>query len=141
MGTEALRGAGDLSRTDLLRFEARRRFFFNPIRYTSMGLSVCEAMMLGLPIVGLATTEMATAIENGVSGFVDTDERKLIEAMRALIYDPAEARRLGEGARRAARERFAIERFIRDWNDALGTVTGAARLPVRATAGREGMSA
>ncbi len=46
--------------------ESRYRFFFNPIRYTSLGLAVCEAMMLGMPIVGLATTEMTTAVENGV---------------------------------------------------------------------------
>ena len=71
----------------------------------------CEAMMLGVPIVGLATTEMVTAIENGVSGYVDTDVRRLIERMRDLLADPAEARRLGEGARRVARERFGIERF------------------------------
>jgi NAD(P)-dependent dehydrogenase (short-subunit alcohol dehydrogenase family) len=30
-----------------------------PVRYTSLGLAVCEAMMLGLPIIGLATTETA----------------------------------------------------------------------------------
>jgi len=40
------------------------RFFFNPIRYTSLGLAVCEAMMVGMPIIGLATTEMATTVQN-----------------------------------------------------------------------------
>jgi glycosyltransferase involved in cell wall biosynthesis len=144
MGTEPLGGAGDLRRDELLRFEARRRFFFNPIRYTSMGLSVCEAMMLGMPVIGLATTEMATAIENGVSGYVDTDERKLLDAMRALLDDPAEAARLGAGARRAAQERFGIERFIHDWNNALGEVAGVpgGLRPVRGgRAEKEGISA
>jgi glycosyltransferase involved in cell wall biosynthesis len=141
MGTEALGGAGDLARDDLLRFEAQRRFFFNPIRYTSMGLSVCEAMMLGMPVVGLATTEMATAIENGVSGYVDTDERALVYAMRALLDDPAAAARLGAGARRAAEERFGIDRFVRDWNDALGLVTGVQGTSAAAPAGKEGITA
>lgn len=126
MASEALGGAGDLPRDQLMEFVAQRRFFFNPIRYTSMGLAVCEAMMIGMPIVGLATAEMATAIENNVSGYVDTDERKLIDVMNRLIDDPAEAKRLGEGARRAARERFGIERFVREWDEALRFVVGVS---------------
>jgi hypothetical protein len=124
MGSEELGGAGDLPRDDLFAYAARRRLFFNPIRYTSMGLAVCEAMMLGMPIVGFATTEMARNVENGVSGFVDTDERRLHDAIQALIDDRGEAGRLGEGARRFAKERFGIERFTRDWDDALRFVVG-----------------
>jgi glycosyltransferase involved in cell wall biosynthesis len=46
-----------------------------------------------------------------------------VEAMTALLRDPAQARRLGEGARRTALERFHIDRFARDWHDALLHVT------------------
>ena len=127
MAAEESGGLGEIPHDQLPEFVARYRFFFNPIRYTSLGLAVLEAMMLGVPIVGLATTEMARAIENGVSGYVDTDLNALTERMRALLADPAEARRLGEGARRVARERFAIERFARDWDDALRLVTSTER--------------
>jgi glycosyltransferase involved in cell wall biosynthesis len=54
-----------------------------------MGLAVCEAMMLGMPIVGLATTEMAVAVRNGVSGYVETDVHRLVAHMRRLLADPA----------------------------------------------------
>lgn len=38
------------------------RFMFNPIRFTSLGPAVIEAMIVGLPIAALATTEIvATA--------------------------------------------------------------------------------
>ncbi|WP_231729844.1 glycosyltransferase family 1 protein [Pedobacter sp. Leaf176] len=47
MGTEAY-GIGEVFHPQLPGFLARYRFFFNPIRYTSMGLAVCEAMMLGM---------------------------------------------------------------------------------------------
>jgi hypothetical protein len=124
MGSEAIGGEGDLSREALASFVARRRFFFNPIRYTSLGLAVCEAMMLGAPIIGLATTEMPAVIENGVSGYVDTDVTRLREHMLELLRDPGEAARLGAGARRAAEERFNIARFVRDWEDAFALVTG-----------------
>lgn len=127
MRSKEFDGLGEIPHRDLPEFESHYRFFFNPIRYTSMGLAVCEAMMLGMPIVGLATTEMATAVQNGVSGFVDTDVSRLIGHMRRLLDDPDEARRLGEGARRYAQERFSIQRFIRDWNEAFTLVAGRGR--------------
>src|SRR5262249_9632375 len=102
MGSEELGGLGEIPPPELPAFEARYRFFFNPIRYTSLGLAVLEAMMVGMPVVGLATTEMVTVVENGVSGYLDTKVEELIAHMRGLLGSPAEARRLGEGARRAA---------------------------------------
>lgn len=123
MGAAEAGGLGEVQHAELPAFAARYRYFFNPIRYTSMGLAVVEAMMAGLPIVGFATTEMATAIENGESGFVDTDPGRLVEKMRLLMRDRGEARRLGRGARRAALARFGIERFVADWNAAYQRVT------------------
>jgi glycosyltransferase involved in cell wall biosynthesis len=108
-------GLGEVRHSDLPAFAARYRFFFHPVRYTSLGLAVCEAMMLGMPIVGLATTELVTVIENGVSGYTATSVEPLVERMRELVADPSEARRLGAGARATALERFGIERFASDW--------------------------
>jgi glycosyltransferase involved in cell wall biosynthesis len=116
MESQELGGLGEVSHDDLPRMMCRYRFLFNPIRYTSLGLSVCEAMALGLPVVGLATTEMATAVENGRSGYIDTDIRVLIRHMRRLLEDPDEAHRLSEGARRAARARFGMARFTSEWD-------------------------
>lgn len=127
MNTEEAGGQGEVLPKDLPAFAARYRFFFNPIRYTSLGLAVCEAMMLGMPVIGLATTEMATVIQNGISGYVDTDLSRLLDRMRALLEDPGEARRLGDGARRLALSRFSIERFARDWDEAFRAVTGGSR--------------
>lgn len=121
-----LGGLDSLSHRELLELEGRYRFVFNPIRYTSLGLAICEAMMVGLPIVGLATTEMATAIENGLSGYIDTNVNRLVEHMQRLLANPLEARRLGEGARHRAQQRFNIQRFVSDWNKAFTSVTGRA---------------
>lgn len=118
-------GLGEIVHRDLPAFEARYRFYFQPMRYASLALSVCEAMMLGLPIVGLATTEMVRAVPNGVAGYVDTALEPLIERMNELARDRSLAARLGEGARRHARERFHIERFTRDWERVFWEVTGA----------------
>ena len=100
MDSESLGGLGEVAPSELARFASRYRFFFNPIRYTSLGLAVIEAMMIGLPVVGLATTELATVIENGVSGFIGTDPGRLIEPMSDLLTDRRAAGRLGENAQR-----------------------------------------
>jgi glycosyltransferase involved in cell wall biosynthesis len=81
-------------------------------------------MTVGLPVVGLATTELSTVIENGVSGFLDTDPARLTDAMRELLVNRALARNLGRAARRRALERFGIRRFARDWEQTFASVTG-----------------
>ena len=118
-------GIGEVDPPDLAAFVGRYRFFFHPIRYTSLGLAACEAMMLGMPVVALATTEMPAVVHNGVSGWIDTDVDRLIGHMHDLLADPGEARRLGAGARQVARERFSIERFAADWDAAFRAVTGS----------------
>ena len=122
MGAEECGGLGEIRHAELPRFAAQYRFLFNPIRYTSLGLAVIEAMMAGLPVVALATTEMPTVIRDGVNGYCDTDVDRLIGGMHALLSDPELAQRLGRGARAAAQQRFGIERFTRDWSDAFASV-------------------
>lgn len=134
MGSEQAGGLGEVPLADLAGFAGRYRFFFNPIRYTSLGLAVCEAMMAGLPIVGLATTEMVTAVTNGANGYIDTRYGRLVEAMAGLLGDRAAAARLGEGARRTALERFRIERFARDWEETFALVTAGTRAQFAAAA-------
>jgi hypothetical protein len=123
MGAIELGGLGEVDHPQLPAFAAAYRFLFSPVRYSSLSLSVIEAMMIGMPVVALATAEMATVIEHGVSGFAVTDARQLAMAMRALLGDAGLARSLGETARLRARERFAIARFSADWDAALRTVT------------------
>ncbi|AKJ30599.1 glycosyltransferase family 4 protein [Caldimonas brevitalea] len=117
-------GIGEVENHRLAEVMAQYRFFFNPIRYTSLGLSIIEAMMVGVPVVGLATTELVTVIRNGENGYIDTRPERLIEAMQRLLADPLEARELGEAGRRYALQRFGIERFVSDWLDVLDEVAG-----------------
>lgn len=123
MGSSALGGIGEVDHPQLPALAARYRFLFSPVRYSSLSLSTIEAMMAGVPVVALATAEMATVVAHGVSGFAVTDTRRLADAMRALLDDRGLAERLGNAARRSALERFSIARFGADWDAALRHVT------------------
>ena len=79
--------------------------------------------MVGLPIVGLATTELAAVIRSGQNGYVDTRPERLAEVMHMLLREPGTARDWGEAGRRLANERFHIDRFVADWMDAFASVT------------------
>lgn len=116
MGSETLPGGlGEASQFELPALMASHRFFFHPVRYTSLGLALIEAMLIGQPVVGLATTELATVIRSGHDGFIDNRPDALAGAMHQLLRDPGLARAWGEAGRQTARERFGIDRFVADW--------------------------
>ena len=124
METEEFGGLGDIPYRHLHARVAEYRFLFSPMRYTSLPLAVIEAMTIGMPVVALATTELPSAIQNGETGYISCDVDELIDRMRWLLAHPDEARRLGANARVVAQERFGLDRFIRDWNEAFERVIG-----------------
>jgi glycosyltransferase involved in cell wall biosynthesis len=101
---------------------ARRRVYLHPIRWTSLGLSLLEAMYLGMPVVALATTEVVEAVP-AQAGVISTRVSVLAQALRRFIADPYEAREVGSTARAVARARYALERFLTDWDRLLKEVT------------------
>jgi glycosyltransferase involved in cell wall biosynthesis len=116
--SEEVGGFGDLPQAEVHERIRSYRFYFNPIRYTSLPLSILEAMEIGLPVVALATTELVTVIKDGENGFIDTNVENLIRRMRRLLADPEEAHLIGEAGRRTVRERFGLARFTVDWEAA-----------------------
>ncbi|KXK61499.1 glycosyl transferase [Micromonospora rosaria] len=94
---------------------ARRRAYLHLCRWTSLGLSLIEAMSMGMPVVTLAATEAVRAVPPQ-AGALSTRVDDLLEAARRLIADPAVARRAGAEARAAARARYGLDRFLADWD-------------------------
>jgi len=114
-------GIEDLPQERLHDEMARRRVYLHPIRWTSLGLSLLEAMHLGMPVVALGTTEVHEAVPPE-AGVVSTKVDVLARAMRRLIEDPDEAAERGRAARAAVLERYGLDRFLADWDDLLGEV-------------------
>ena len=124
MGATEMGGLGEVPHDELPEFISRYRFFFNPIRYTSLGLAVLEAAMVGLPIVGLATTQMAMTFQNGRTGFVHTDVDWLIDRMKDLLNDKSLADQISYHGQAHIARHFNIARFARDWSRLIARVTG-----------------
>jgi hypothetical protein len=112
----------ELAQRDLHVAMARRRLYVHPVRWTSLGLSLLEAMHLGMPVVALATTEVTEAVPEG-AGVVSNRMDVLTEAVRDFVADPVHARLVGEGARAAALARYGLSRFLDDWERLLKEVT------------------
>lgn len=121
LGPDRLEVVGDLPTRELHRRLARCRVYLHPIRWTSLGLSLIEAMQAGMPVVALATTEALRAVPPD-AGALSTDLDELVRAARELIADPDAARAAGEAARTHALERFGLARFLTDWDAVLGGV-------------------
>jgi glycosyltransferase involved in cell wall biosynthesis len=111
---------------EMHRLVARRRAYLHLCRWTSLGLSLIEAMQMGMPVIGLATTEAVAAVPSD-AGVLATRLETLVEAAHWLIEEPAQARRLGERARQVALARYGLDRFLADWDRLLEEQRCASR--------------
>jgi glycosyltransferase involved in cell wall biosynthesis len=138
MGTKEYGGLGEILHPQLPSFISKYRFFFNPIRYTSLGLAVLESMTTGIPFVGLATTEYVTVVRNEVSGYIHTDVDYLIEKMKILLSDRSLAVQIGLAGKKIAEERFNIQRFSKDWQETFEQVSERKELNREMSSVRKG---
>lgn len=107
---------GDLSHDRLYDEVARRRVYLHTARWTSLGLSLIEAMLLAMPVVALASTEVAVSVPPE-AGTVATDPERMVAAVRHYIHNPEAAAEAGRRARTFALAQFALDRFLGDWED------------------------
>ncbi|HEV7791768.1 MAG TPA: glycosyltransferase [Pseudonocardia sp.] len=114
----AVRPVDDLPQHRLHDEMARRRLYLHPMRWTSLGLSLLEAMQLGMPVVALACTEAPVAVP-AEAGVVSSDLSVLERAVAELVADPDRAGEMGRAARKAALQRYGLAAFLRRWDDLL----------------------
>jgi hypothetical protein len=100
---------------------AHRRTYLHLPRWTSLGLSLIEAMQLGMPVVALASTEVVEAVPAD-AGVVSTRLDRLCQAVRDYQQDPEAARLAGKAARSYALTRYGLNRFLADWDRLLEEV-------------------
>ncbi len=84
-----------------------------------MSNALLEYMAAGRAIVATAVGAAPELIEHGIHGLLvpPGDARKLAEAIERLLIDRQLGQRLGESARRRARERYGREAMVRRFED------------------------
>ena len=97
---------------------ARRRVYVHTSRWTSLGLSLLEAMHLGMPVVVLAATEAAVAVPPE-AGVVTTRREVLASSVARFLADRDLAGEAGAAARRHVLTHYGLERFLDDWDRVL----------------------
>jgi hypothetical protein len=113
---------GDLPHDRLHPELARRRAYLHLPRWTSLGLSLIEAMQIGMPVVCLAATETVEAVPPG-AGVLSTRLDVLAAGLRELMAEPERAKQMGKQAREHALRRFGLARYLADWNRLLAEAT------------------
>ncbi len=127
LSPERLIERGDLPTGRLHAELAGCRAYIHPMRWTSLGLSLLEAMHLGLPVIALGMTEAYRAIPPE-AGVVSNDVELLHRAATRLINDPDEARAMGNVARATALELYGLDAFIESWDKTLEKTVGRTRV-------------
>jgi len=80
----------------------------HPSRHDNAPMSVCEAMACGTPVVASRVGGVSSLIRDGETGmlFESANAAELADKLEMLLTNPDLRRRLGENARRYARETF-----------------------------------
>ena len=90
-----------------------------PSRSEGMSNAILEYMAAGRAIVATAVGAAPELIDEDVHGLLvpPNDAAKLAEAIDRLLKNPALAQRMGEAARRRARERYSREAMVERFTD------------------------
>jgi glycosyltransferase involved in cell wall biosynthesis len=130
---------GALPRTEVADLLADADLFVNPGvidsggRAEGLGITTIEAMASGLPCVGSRAGGIGETILDGETGLLvpPGDEAALATAVGRLLDDPALRQRMGDAARRNARERFQWSvlagEVARIYRDVIGETAEAAQ--------------
>lgn len=114
-------GHGDLPPAAMHAMLASRRAYVHLCRWTSLGLSVLEAMYMGMPVVAMSVTEAPEALA-GSAAIVSNDISRLHQGIREYLLDPDAAADAGRRNRAHVETRFSLPRFHADWDRLLKEV-------------------
>ena len=99
---------GRLSTEELVRRYNKAEILVSPSVYEGFGLPAAEAMACGVPVVATTAGAFPEVVADGETGWLVApgDAPALAGAIKRLMADPAERKRMGDAGRRRMQERF-----------------------------------
>jgi glycosyltransferase involved in cell wall biosynthesis len=99
---------GRVSTEELVRLYNKAEILVSPSVYEGFGLPAAEAMACGVPVVATTAGAFPEVVADGETGWLVApgDARALAGAIKRLMADPAERKRMGDAGRRRMQERF-----------------------------------
>ena len=96
--------------------------FLIPSLEEGFGLTAAEAMAAGVPVVASAIGGLSQIVEHGRTGLLTRpgDTQSIQEAVEQLLSDPQRRCEFAEAGRRAAQERFDLNRMVAQVEDVYG---------------------
>jgi glycosyltransferase involved in cell wall biosynthesis len=120
----------------LLHEEMRRRYagadlLVNPSLSETFGMSLIEAMALGLPVVATEVGGMPEIVRDGVTGLLvpPNDSHALANAMIMVLNDAERAEQMGAAGRASVLERFTWEHIVERYQQLLARLAAPEREP------------
>lgn len=109
--TEKVRFVGFVPHREIGKVYALGDILVNPSLSESFGMSLVEAMMWELPVIGTRVGGMPEIIEEGVTGLLvePGDPQELAKAMLTLLENSSLSKRMGEHGRLRAMKMFSWE--------------------------------
>lgn len=138
----ALKAAG-VGQFDILSDESRAQrlgsawIYVAPTQEHGFPVRLAEAMAAGLPCVALDTAEHRSLLEEGVTGYLCSDLRSLLQRIAELVDSRTLRQRMGHAARQAALGRFAEGIF----RARLLSTVGLQQRPIASDSARTGGTA
>jgi len=99
--------SGRAGKDDLKNYYAAGDIFIHASKSETQGMILSEAMYMGLPVVAVEATGAKDLVVNRQSGFlVREDNQEFCEAVEKLAQDRELRKKMGEEAKRIAREKY-----------------------------------
>jgi glycosyltransferase involved in cell wall biosynthesis len=118
--------AGAVPAAQLAALYAQADLFVLASRFEGYGMAFAEAIAHGLPVVGTTAGAIAETVPAGVGRLVPPDDIEAFSlALRRLIGDSAERRRLAEAAWREAAKFPDWRRSAESFSEAIPTIANA----------------
>ena len=107
------------STEELIKDICASRFYLNTATWSTLPMSLVEAMMIGCPVISTSYLEAGLLIKHGENGFIADSPEDMIKYANLLINDYELAKSIGQKGREFAIETFKLDKFIQQWSDVL----------------------